>query len=169
MTMKEIEIKDLNENAMTMIGREWMLITAGNKERGYNTMTASWGHLGSLWGKMTAVVYIRPSRYTKEFVDREEYFSLSVLPEKYREELVYLGRHSGRDEDKVAVTGITPVFDEDTAWFEEARLVLKCRKLYRAPVIEEGFIDKNVLENCYPEREFHDIYVAEIVKVMVKE
>ena len=171
--MKEISVKDLQMNPMTLIGDEWMLITAGQQARGYNTMTASWGHLGAIWGHgkgmPTSVVYVRPQRYTKEFMDREEYYSLCFFPEEYRQKLAYLGRHSGRDEDKVATVGLTPVFDEKTTWFAEAKLVLICRKLYQAPLREEYFVDKSVVEDHYPNRDFHDMYVGEIVKVLVAE
>ena len=171
--MKEISVKDLQMNPMTLIGDEWMLITAGQKDKGYNTMTASWGHLGAIWGHgkgmPTSVVYVRPQRYTKEFMDREEYYSLCFFPEECRQKLAYLGRHSGRDEDKVAAVGLTPVFDEKTTWFAEAKLVLICRKLYQAPLREEYFVDKSVVEDHYPNRDFHDMYVGEIVKVLVAE
>ena len=83
--MKEIDVKDLQMNPMTLIAKEWMLITAGNEERGYNTMTASWGHLGSIWGNgggmPTSTIFIRPQRFTKEFVDREEFYTLSFFTE----------------------------------------------------------------------------------------
>ncbi len=171
--MKEISVKELLLNPMTMIGEEWMLITAGTPERGYNTMTASWGHLGSIWGhggnSATSVVYVRPQRYTKEFVDREEYYSLCVFPAEYHKHLAYLGTHSGRDEDKVGKMGLTPVSDGNTTWFAEAKLVLICRKLYRAPIVEEGFLDREVLEANYPSRDFHDLYVGRIEKVLVSE
>ncbi|MBQ8621568.1 MAG: flavin reductase family protein [Oscillospiraceae bacterium] len=166
--MKEINVKDLTINAMTAIANDWMLITAGCEERGYNTMTASWGHLGSLWGAYTSVAYVRPQRYTKEFVDREDLYTLCFFP-GYKKELAYLGSHSGRDEDKVAKMGLTPVFGEGYTYFQEASLVLVCRKLYRAPLVEEGFIDKAVMNQCYPEKDFHDLYVGEIVKVLAAE
>ncbi len=169
--MKEISVKELNlnENPMSLIGNAWMLVTAGNEKNGYNTMTASWGHLGFLWGHSTSVIYVRPSRYTKEFVDREAYYTLSFFPDGYREKLAYLGTHSGRDEDKVANVGLTPVSDENSTWFAEANLVFVCRKLYRAPLSAEGFLDSDVVEKNYPERDFHDMYVGEIVKVLVSE
>lgn len=171
--MKEISVSELNINPMTMIAKEWMLVTAGNKERGYNTMTASWGHLGSIWGHggglPTAVIYLRPQRYTKEFVDREELFTLCVFPEEYKKALGYLGRVSGRDEDKVAKTGLTPVFDGDTTYFAEAKLVLVCRKLYQATLTEEGFHDKSILDEHYPTRDLHDMYIGQIVKVLIAE
>ena len=166
--MKEIPVSELMLNPMTKISDEWMLITAGCEERGYNTMTASLGHLGSLWGKHTSCIYIRPQRYTKEFADREELYTLSFFP-GYMKELGYLGTKSGRDEDKVANVGFTPVFGDGYTYFKEANLVLVCRKLYRAPILEECFVDKTVVDKCYPERDFHDVYVGEIVKVLVAE
>lgn len=170
---REISIQELSINPCTAIAKEWMLITAGNQERGYNTMTASWGHLGSLWGHggglPTSVIFIRPQRFTKEFVDREEYYTLSFFEPEYKKQLGYLGSHSGRDGDKVAAAGLTPVFLEDTTAFAEAKLVLVCRKLYRAPLVEEGFLDREVLEDCYPNRDLHDMYIGEITKVYIKE
>lgn len=168
MSLEKINVSEILCNPMTMIAGEWMLVTAGTKETGYNTMTASWGHLGSIWGhgggKPTSVIFVRPQRYTKEFVDREEYYTLSFFPEQYKKALGYLGSHSGRDGDKVAHAGLTPVFGEKSTWFREAKLVLVCRKLYRAPIVEEGFLDKEVLEDAYPHRDFHDMYVGEIVE-----
>ena len=169
MSFCEIPVTQLQMNPMTLIGNEWMLITAGNEEQGYNTMTASWGHLGCLWAKPTSVAYVRPQRYTKEFMDRENVYTLSFFPEGYREKLSYLGSHSGRDGDKVAETGLTPVFDSGTTYFSEAKLVLVCRKLYRAPILEEGFLDKAVIDRYYPQRDYHDMYVGEIVKALVQD
>ena len=166
--MKEISVKELLLNPVTAIGQDWMLITAGTKEAGYNTMTASWGHIGELWGLPTTVAYVRPQRYTKQFVDREDLYTLCFFKDK-KQELAYLGSHSGRDGDKVAAVGFTPAFGEGFTYFEEACLVLVCRKLYRAPLKEESFIDTAVMEKCYPERDFHDLYVGEIVKVLAAE
>ncbi len=168
MNFREISPEELNINPVTMIGQEWMLITAGNEARGYNTMTASWGHLGYIWGAPTSVVYVRPQRYTRRFVDREDCYTLCVFPEAYKKALGYLGSHSGRDGDKVAHVGLTPVFDGDCTYFEEAKLVLVCRKLYQMPLTEEAFLDKAVMEAHYPQRDFHDLYVGEIVKVLTK-
>ena len=170
--MKEINVSELQFNPMTMIAKEWMLVTAGNRDRGYTTMTASWGHLGSIWGHggglPTAVIYLRPQRYTKEFVDREELFTICVFPEAYKKDLGYLGRVSGRDEDKVAATSLTPVFDGEYTYFAEAKLVLVCRKLYQSTLQEDGFIDKSILTDNYPNRDLHDMYIGEIVKVLAE-
>ena len=171
--MKEISVSELMLNPMTTIAKEWMLVTAGNEERGYNTMTASWGHLGSIWGHggglPTAMIFLRPQRYTKEFVDREELFTLSVFPEEYKKDLGLLGRVSGRDCDKVAQTQLTPVFTDDTTYFAQAKLVLVCKKLYRGTLTEEGFLDKSILDEHYPNRDLHDFYVGQILKVLVAE
>lgn len=166
--MKEIPVSDLQFNFYTKIAKEWMLITAGDAS-GYNTMTASWGHLGSLWNKPTSICYIRPQRYTKEFVDREEMYTLCFFPEEYRKALSYLGSHSGRDEDKVAAVGLTPVHGEGYIYFAEASLVLVCRKLFRASMKEAYFLDKEILEKNYPNRDLHDMYIGSIEKVLVKE
>ena len=173
MEFKEVHPHQLQMNPMEMVAKQWMLVTAGDDKGGYNTMTASWGHFGSLWGHggglPTSVIFVRPQRYTKEFVDREPLYSLCFFPAEYKKALGYLGTHSGRDSDKVSEAGLTPVFGEGYTYFEEASLVMICRKVYQAPVIEEGFLDKELMEDCYPKKDFHDLYVGEIVKVLVKE
>ena len=166
--MNEISVSELKLNPYEKIGKEWMLCTAGT-EGNYNTMTCSWGHLGCLWNLPTAICYVRPQRYTREFIDREDRYTLCFFPEQYKKALGYLGTKSGRDEDKVAAVGLTPVHGDGYTYFAEASLVLVCRKLYRAPVLEEGFVDKAVLEDCYPQRDFHDLYVGEIIKVLKAE
>ena len=167
--MKEISVSELQLNPYQKIAKEWMLITAGDEASGYNTMTASWGHLGSLWNKPTAICYVRPQRYTKEFIDRESYYTLCFFPEEFHKALGYLGTKSGRDEDKVAKVGLTPVFGEGYTYFAEAELVLVCRTLYQAPLKEEYFRDAAVMDANYPERDFHDLYIGAIEKVYVKE
>lgn len=174
--MKEIDFRELQCNPMTMIGQEWMLITAGNEQNGFNTMTAAWGHLGAIWdlpgqrGHLpTAVIFVRPQRYTKEFVDREARFTLSVFEADQKKNLAYLGTVSGRDEDKVAQTGLTPVFEEGTTWFAEAKLVLVCRKLYHMTLQESGFVDQSLVEHNYPGKDFHEMYIGQIEKVLVKD
>ena len=101
-------------------------------------------------------------------MDREPLYTLCFFPD-HKKELLYLGTHSGRDEDKVAKMGLTPVFGDGYTYFAEANLVMVCRKLYRAPLMEEGFLDREVMEKNYPDRDFHDMYVGRIEKVLVKE
>lgn len=163
--MKETEIYDLNENAVELIGKEWMLITAGNTDN-FNTMTASWGNIGFLWGKPVATIYVRPQRYTLEYIEREETFTLSFFPEKYRKALTICGTKSGRDTDKVSEAGLTPYAPvPGIVSFKEARLIMKCRKLYKGKLEEEAFIDKTILPRWYPEADLHYVYIAEIEKV----
>lgn len=168
--MKQVDIRTLPLNPMDLIGNGWMLLTAGTQEGGWNTMTCSWGHLGSIWGNNlpTAVCYVRPQRYTKQFVDSNRFFTLSFF-DGHKKELAYLGSHSGRDEDKVAKTGLTPVYDGACTYFAEAKLVLACRKLYRASLTEDGFFNPQTVEENYPKRDFHDIYIGQIVKTLMAE
>lgn len=169
MSFKKENIENLMINPMQLIGKEWLLVTAGNKEDGYNTMTASWGGLGVIWNKNVATVYIRPQRYTKKFIDNADTFTLTVFDEDYRQVLGYLGRVSGRDEDKIKKSGLTPVFDQKTTYFDEAKLVLICKKLYHAPIIPEGFVVSDLDEKNYPNKDYHEMYIGEIIDVLVKE
>ncbi len=165
--MKEISPKALKNNPFSLIGDDWMLITASNGEK-VNTMTASWGGLGVFCNKDVAFTFIRPQRYTKEFVDCADTFSLSVLGEGYRDELTYLGRVSGKDEDKIAKTGLTVVYDGDTPYFEESEVVIICKKMCEVELEEGSFFDEAYCDKFFPNKDFHTLYVSEIVKVMVK-
>lgn len=167
MKFKEIKVEDFQMNPFTKIGTEWMLITAGD-EKSHNTMTASWGGFGVLWRKNVATIYIRPQRYTKEFVDAHDKLTLTFFDEKYKKALTHLGRVSGRDGDKIAEAGLTPYFMDGTTAFEEANLVLICRKLYEDDIKEECFIDEVADKECYPEKDYHTMYIVEIEKVYVK-
>ncbi|WP_100066086.1 flavin reductase family protein [Miniphocaeibacter massiliensis] len=168
MSFKEIDIKEMSFNPFNMIGDEWTLITAGNNEK-YNTMTASWGNIGVTWNKNTLVSYIRPQRYTREFVEDNELYTVSIYNEEFKKDLEYLGTVSGRDEEKVSKTSLTPFFTNDTVAFNEANTIFICRKLYCGKITPEGFIDKNIIEESYPDKDFHYVYIGEIVKVLVKE
>ena len=105
--MREIKATEIKENAIKLIGKDWALITAGD-ESGYNTMTASWGGLGQLWNKDVCFIFIRPQRYTYEFIEKNELFTMSFYPEEYRKALSFCGTKSGRDYDKAKETGLTP-------------------------------------------------------------
>ena len=122
---------------------------------------------GIMWGKPVAYVFIRPQRYTKEFIDAGDHFSLSVLGEDYRKTLNYFGTVSGRDEDKIAKSGLHVAHENGTPYFEEANTVLVCRKLYAQPYDPACFIDKSCDEKWYPNKDYHTMYIAEIEKVLV--
>ena len=165
--MNHIKPEELQKNPFTMIGKEWMLITA-EKEGKVNTMTASWGGIGIMWGKPVAYIFIRPQRYTKEFVDAADTLSLSILDETYRKTLSYLGTVSGRDEDKIGKSGLTVSYEDKTPYFAEADTVLICRKLFAQPYDPAGFIDKSCEEKWYPGKDYHTMYIVEIEDVLVK-
>ena len=185
-----IDPKELNQNVFSMIGEQWMLVTAGTVER-CNTMTASWGGLGVLWGKPVGTVYIRPQRYTLEFVERENCFTLSFFGEEYRKALALCGSHdyftvsilpeeakkvtalcgskSGRDVDKVKECGFTVAGAACGApYFEEAGLVLVCKKAYWQDIDPTHFLDGELDGKWYPERDYHRIFIGEIVEVLKK-
>ena len=169
--MKEVSYKDLKFNPFNLLGKEWMLLSAGNEQDGCNTMTISWGHLGCIWGHNdpTVVVYIRPNRYTKTFVDKEDYFTLCVMDTSFKKPMAYLGSVSGRDEDKIGKTGLTKVFAENSIYFKEAKLVLVCKKQYVAELKEDNFVNKEIIEQAYPNKDFHTMYVGKIEKVLVRD
>lgn len=170
--MYEIDPKQFDYSAYEFFAKDWALVTAGTKESGWNTMTVSWGHLGSLWGHggglPTAIVYIRPQRYTKRFMDTNPYFTLTIFDAQYKKDLAYLGSHSGKDEDKVAKTNLHPIAIDHGIAFEEAKITLLCRTLYQAPVEEKYFKDQVLMKTIYPEKDFHDMYIAQIEKVWIK-
>lgn len=167
MSYVEISANDISANPFKLIGSDWMLITAGN-EKNYNTMTASWGGVGVLWNKNVAFSFVRPQRYTLEFLEREDYFTLSFFNDKYKSALSFCGSHSGRDVNKTEQTGLTPNFSEDAPFFDEAKLVLVCKKVYGQFLTPESFIDLE-LEKNYSNKDYHKMFIGEIVKVLVKD
>ena len=166
--MKKIEVGMLSENFIEAIGKEWMLVTAGT-ETGFNTMTASWGGMGVMWGKDVAFVFLRPQRFTKEFVDAAGRFTLSFYGEEHRQDLAYLGRVSGRDEDKIAKAGFEVCDFDGAPAFTQARTVLVCRTLYTQRLDPAGFAPGCDADGrWYPEKDYHTMYVAEIEAVYQK-
>lgn len=159
---KSIQPGQITDNTFKLIGSDWMLITAGKLQK-YNMMTASWGGFGILWGKSVCFCFIRPQRYTYEFVEKHDIFTLSFFDEGYRQALNLCGQKSGRDIDKTAATGLTPAEDSDGAvYFGEARLVIKCRKIYFQDLDPGNFIDPEI-ERLYPTKEYHRMYIGEII------
>lgn len=166
--MSFIETKPelLTDNPFKLIGVDWMLITAGTAES-FNTMTASWGGLGVLWDRKVAFCFIRPSRYTFEFVEKAQNFTLSFFEEKHRKALSFCGTHTGRDIDKVKETGLTPIKEPGLIYFTEARLVLACRKLYYQDIVPANFLESKI-NDMYAKKDYHRMYVGEIVKCLTK-
>ena len=165
----QIEPTDIEGNLIRQIASDWMLVTAGDKHK-FNTMTANWGGVGYLWNKHVVFVFVRPERYTYQFIENSRGFTLSFFKEKYRDALNLCGSKSGRDCDKVAEASLTPHFTElGYPAFREARLVLECRKLYAETLSKSSFVDEEPLKIHYSTKGgIHKMYIAEIVKVWVK-
>ncbi len=160
--------EEISENIFKLIGKDWALVTAGNEEKS-NTMTVSWGGAGIMWGKPVAFTFIRPQRYTMEFLQREDGFSMSFFEEDYRKALSFCGSKSGRDYDKAKETGLTTVFTEEgIPYFEEAKLVLVCKKMYAQDLNGESVIDNESVDKWY-NNDYHKMFISEITKVLVKE
>lgn len=160
----EIAPEEWDANVFQKIGREWMLITAGDR-KSCNTMTASWGGLGVLWGADVSFAFVRPTRYTFEFMEKEPYYSLSFFGRGQRQALQLCGTVSGRDTDKIAEAGLTTCYDDRAPYFAEAEVVLICRKMYTQDIDPERFEDPTIASH-YNRSDYHRVYVGEIVKVL---
>ena len=164
---KEIKPEQLDKNIFHLINDEWMLITA-EKDNKINTMTASWGGFGILWNKRVANVFIRPQRYTKEFVDGSNTFSLCFFNKDFKKTMSYLGSVSGRDEEKIKKSNLTINHIDSTPYFDEANMIIICRKLYAQEMKPECFIEKELDNKNYPDKDYHTLYISEIEKIYVK-
>lgn len=166
--MQKISPTSITDNMIDRIGNQWMLITAGKAEK-FNTMTASWGGVGFLWNRPVAFAVVRPVRYTYEFTEREERFTLSFFGKEYKKALSICGSKSGRNTDKMAETGLTPLVTElGNIAFEEANLILECRKLYADDLRESAFLDRAPLDQWYGNEPLHKMYIAEIESVWIQ-
>ena len=167
--MKEIDVTTLEGSIIDTFGKEWMLVTAGNKES-FNTMTASWGGIGWLWNRPVAFVFVRPERYTHQFIEASDYLTLAFLGEENKNIHAICGKKSGRDTDKIKETGLKPIETPNgSITFEQARLTLEGKKLFKQSFDEASFIDKSLLERWYGEHgNLHDLYIVDITHALVK-
>ncbi len=159
-------MKDLNVDIFNLFDKQWALVTAGTLDN-YNTMTISWGSLGTLWapannGKPIATIYVKPIRHTFNYLEANEYFTLSFFPEEYKKDLLVLGSKSGRDGDKVALTKLTPKAVEHGVSFNEASFTLVCRKLY-SDDFKRDKIPADVVKMFYTNEEPHRFYIGEVI------
>jgi len=166
MSFQEIDLKMLELNPFVMLDDKWALLTAGNPEK-FNTMTISWGSMGIMWSKPVFTVVIRPQRYTKEFVDNHDFFTVSFYPDTWKKALEMLGVKSGRDTDKISESELTPLYVESTVAFEEAHTIFICKKLHGGQQLDpSAFIDASLDSTIYPDKDYHFYYTGEIVKVL---
>jgi len=163
----QVSPEKLDENVFTLLKKEWMLITAGSLSS-HNTMTASWGGFGHLWNRHVCTVYVRPTRFTWDFMEESDLFTLSFLGTEHREALKLCGTTSGRDTDKIADAGLTPVESPGgSVFFDEARLVIECRKIYSNVIDPERFVDR-ALSSHYPDMDYHTAYIGEITACLIR-
>lgn len=166
---KEVAVQEVDLNPFKAIGDDWMLVTAGTLDD-YNTMTASWGGMGILWDKKICIIFIRRSRHTYKFTEKNEYFTLSFFNTSQKSALQYCGSHSGRDVDKAEEAGITPIFSDDAGnvYFKEACKVFICRKIYYQDIEQGNFLD-TLVRGHYPTGDYHRMYVGEVVQVLSRD
>lgn len=157
----------LEFNPFTKFGKDWALVTAGTKEK-TNPMTISWGGVGVIWGKNAAYIFIRDSRYTKELLDKNDFFSISFLPSQYREALAYCGSFSGRGNDKFEKAGITPAFRHGIPYVDEGNFILLCQKMAAARLTEEMFLTPDIEKKWYANGDMHTMYIAEIIDILAR-
>ncbi len=164
---KKSDLYKLNESIFKLLDQDWMLVCAGTPGN-YNMMTASWGTCGILWNKPIATAYIRPQRYTYEFVEKHDIFTLNFFDESFRKTLNLLGTESGRDMDKMKVDGLDALpSTQGSVYFKQARIALECRKIYCDDIKPENFLDKGI-HNMYPEKDYHRFYIGEIIHAITK-
>ena len=154
-------------NPFDKIGKDWFLITAGD-ENGVNTMTGGWGAAGVMWGKNCAFIVVRESRYTKEFLDKCDRFSIGFFEKTQHSALKYLGQVSGRDEDKIANARMHVAFYEGTPYIDESYIVTICKKLSATKLTPEQFVDMGIEEQWYKDGDYHTLYIGEIEMLMAR-
>lgn len=162
MALKQVNPEQLGFNPFEAIGKQWFLLTAGTQQTGWNTMTCSWGAAGVLWNKPSVTCYVRRSRYTLGLMEQQDMFTLSFLGDEHRKALAFCGSHSGRDCDKAAESGLHPVELDGAVTFEEAKLVLVCKKRYAADM-DIADIPEDAKTSFYGDNDAHRLYIGEIV------
>ncbi len=163
--MKEISPKEIQENAVKLIAKDWMLVTAGDRND-FNTMTASWGMIGEMWGMDVAETVVRPQRYTHEYIERAHRFTLSFYPENMRRTLTVIGTKSGRELDKMHYPGLDAIeLPSGQITFRQAKLTIECEVVYKDRYTPESFIDKSLIPQWYPDADFHTRYIGRITHV----
>lgn len=167
-TMKEIKPKEIKENAVKLFDEEWALVTAG-VPGDVNTMTISWGSLGELWNKPVVTVYVSSSRYTHQYMEKNDYFTVAFFAPEHRDALQYLGSRSGRDGDKIKDSGLTLEWLESgLPSFKEADMVIEARKIYGAPFNPAGFGDVPTKAYESGRMGIHSEYIGEIEHIWVR-
>jgi flavin reductase (DIM6/NTAB) family NADH-FMN oxidoreductase RutF len=165
--LRPIQVEQLIIRAYNLWQKQWLLLTSGDFSTGqYNCMTVAWGCLGQMWGFPVAQVVVRKQRYTYEFMEKYPTFTLCVFPKTLKQSLNVLGTRSGRDEDKIARVGFTPIASRVVAapCFAQAELVIECQKLYWQEMAPENFMNQRI-DRHYPQKDYHRFYYGNILAV----
>lgn len=166
-TFQPIPVDMLDMNPFTKISKEWALLTAGTKKKA-NTMTVSWGGAGFLWGKNVIYIFVRDSRYTKEFLDSGDFFSLTFLSEQYRDALNYCGSHSGRTEDKIANAKLSLDYRHGIPYIDEGNLVFVCEKMSAVKLTEDTLLNPEIMGKWYKDHDLHTMYVGQVIDILAR-
>ncbi len=164
---REIALKELKDSPVKMIADDWALLTAGTPTD-FNTMTVSWGGVGELWSRDVAFVFVRPQRYTFEFMERYDRFTLSFFGGDCKKALGVCGAKSGREIDKCKETGLVPIEADGGVTFEQAKIVFVCKKIAFQDLDPKGFLDAFIMDT-YALKDYHRMYVGVIEKVLISE
>ena len=168
-SFNEIKITDISMKPFKKLDKQWMLITAKKKDGSVNTMTASWGGFGTMWHRPVAYVVIRPQRFTKEFIDEAEEFSICFLPEANRKSSQYIGSVSGRDtKNKIANSGLTISEKDGIPYLNESETIMFLKVLSESIISESSIKKDDMISEFYPNKDFHHLYIAEITSAYEK-
>ena len=168
--MINIPVHDFTVRINDLWDNRWFLLTCGDFERKqFNTMTISWGFFGIMWNKPVAVVVVRPSRFTFDFINQFDTFTLSSFGNKYHKDLQLLGTKSGRNGDKISETDLTVIPAQKVASpaFREAELIIECRKIYWDDFKPDHFLVPSI-GKVYPKKDYHRMFFGEILNISGK-
>ncbi len=165
-----IRPEELALNPWKSFGHDWAVLAAGGRKK-HNAMTVSWGGFGVLWGKPVVTLYLRPQRYTRGFIEKKGKFSLNFLKEseENRKAMRYIGGVSGRDGDKMKKAGLAYNLEKKTPTIQDAEIVMNCRVIYRGRIEKGNFINRELIKENYPDKDYHFVYLAEITECLVKD
>lgn len=167
MAFEKIDVKELCFSPVEAIGEDWGILT-GVSDKGFNSMTVSWGSVGVLWSKPVVFAFVRPHRYTYEFLRDGEMFSLAIMNKEIHKKMAVFGSKSGRDVDKYAQSGLTVVYENGVPYPGEAETVFICKKIAKGDITPEWFIDESIDGDNYPKKDYHGMYIGEITAVLKK-
>ena len=168
MSFSVVDIKNLEFSPVKAIGDDWGILT-GVSDEGFNSMTVSWGSIGVMWNRPCVFAFVRPGRHTYKFIDGGEYFSLAIMNKELHERMTVFGRASGRDVDKYAVSGFTAAGYDGVYFPEEADMVFICRKISAGDVKPEWFVDDKIDSANYPNKDYHRMFIGEIITTLKKD